>query len=214
MASAISFRNILVIEDQHLMRLALVQEVQSAIPNSIVHAAPSLETALDLIGTITFELILVDPGLPGFEPGSTNDRRHVISTLLERCPQAIHIVVTGTDTRKEWDEFRKLGVSGYIAKNNLRPRSMNAILDEIAEHGSSAGLVHESGSKPEIYHGSLSAREQEVLAWMRQTSAGISRKQVYEQLAEQMNIDPASAERYYKRAKAKLLKYGPLPGVI
>ncbi len=196
------------------MRLALVQEVQTAIPDCVVHAASNLETAVDLIAKIAFEMIVVDPGLPGHEPGSAKDRLKVIATLQELCPTAIHIVVTSADSQKEGEEFRKLGVAAYISKNHLRPRSMGAILDEIAENGFSIGLVHPLGMKSEIYHAALSGREQEVLASMLQTPSGISRRQVYEQLAERMNIDPASAERYYKRAKAKLLKYGHPPTAI
>ncbi|MEP7457030.1 response regulator [Phyllobacterium sp. SB3] len=214
MTKSNTFRHVLVIEDQHLMRLALVQELKAAIPLSVVHAAPNLETALDLIRAFSFELVFIDPGLPHPPPGSSRHRLTVVKTIVERSPGATHIVVTGADKGKESGIFRKLGVSGYITKNELKPRTMRAILDEIAQHGWSDGLILKTSTKPEIYHAALSAREQEVLAWMRQTPAGISRKQVYDQLAEHMSIDPASAERYYKRAKAKLLKYGPVPGMV
>jgi hypothetical protein len=30
-------------------------------------------------------------------------------------------------------------------------------------------------------------------------------------MANEFNIDPSSAEKYYKQARAKLLKLGPLP---
>ncbi|WP_255606972.1 hypothetical protein [Phyllobacterium lublinensis] len=35
-----SLQEVLIVEDQHLMRLALAHELQSALPNSMVHAAP------------------------------------------------------------------------------------------------------------------------------------------------------------------------------
>lgn len=196
------------------MRLALVHELQAALPTSVVHAAPTMEIAVQLIQNTSFALIFIDPGLPGYDPSSEEDRLKVVATLMEQSAAAIHIVVTGTDSMGEWEAFRRLGVAGYIAKNNLRPGTMSEILAEIAEFGSSVGLLHDAIVVPEIYHPTLSGREQQVLGWMRQKPAGISRKEIYEQLGEQMNIDAASAERYYKRAKAKLLKFGPLPEAL
>ncbi|MGH6861717.1 MAG: response regulator [Phyllobacterium sp.] len=204
-------QNILVVEDQHLMRLALVHELQAAIPASVVHAAPTLETAMDLVRSTSFALVFIDPGLPGGDPRSRGARLKIVTALMEESVSAIHIVVTGSDSREEWERFQRLGVAGYIAKNNLKPGMMNAILDDIAKHGSSVGLLHETDTAPEVYHFALSPREQEVLGWMRQKPAGISRREIYDQLGEQMSIDAASAERYYKRAKAKLLKYGSAP---
>ncbi len=192
------------------MRLALVHEVQTALPASIVHAAATMTTALDLAESITFALVLIDPGLPGYDPRAEDDRLAVVKSIVERTPEAIHIVVTGSDSENEWNACRALGVAGYVAKNNLKPGAMTNILQEIAEEGHSVGLEHDASAKPEVYHSALSPREQEVLAWMRQRPDGVSRKEIYDQLGEHLNIDAASAERYYKRAKAKLLKIGQL----
>ena len=46
---------------------------------------------------------------------------------------------------------------------------------------------------------------------MMHRSAGDSRREICDQLGDHMNIDAGSAERYYKRAKAKLLQSGQLP---
>ncbi|MBZ9600371.1 MULTISPECIES: response regulator [Phyllobacterium] len=206
-----SLQDVLIVEDQHLMRLALVHELQAAIPACVVHAAATIATALELIEANQFALILIDPGLPGYDPRSEMDRLKTISTVVERTPAAIHIVITGAESAQEWEEVRTIGVAGYIAKNSLKPGTMTAILQSIADHGCCVGLMHETSMSPEVYHAVLSPREQELVQWMMQRPANISRKAIYDQLGEHLNIDAASAERYYKRARAKLLKFGQLP---
>lgn len=204
-------QDVLVVEDQHLMRLALVLELQAALPGSIVHAAATMATAVDLVRMTPFALVLIDPGLPGYDPRSDDDRLRVVRSIVEQSATAIHIVITGSDSKEEWDACRAMGVAGYIAKNSLKPGTMTTILEKIADHGFCVGIMHETSAAPEVYHSALTPREQEVLGWMRQRQAGVSRKEIYEQLGEQLNIDAASAERYYKRARAKLLKFGQLP---
>ena len=110
------------------MRLALVHELQAAIPACVVHAAATIATALELIEANQFALILIDPGLPGYDPRSEMDRLKTISTVVERTPAAIHIVITGAESAQEWEEVRTIGVAGYIAKNSLKPGTMTAIL--------------------------------------------------------------------------------------
>ncbi|SFI53222.1 MULTISPECIES: response regulator transcription factor [unclassified Phyllobacterium] len=206
--------DLLVVEDQHLMRLALVHELQTAFPASVVHAAGSISTVIELAELIPFALVLIDPGLPGYDPHSARDRLHVIRSIVEQTPAAIHVVITGSDSLEEWEACQRLGVAGYIAKNNLRPGAMADIVQEIAEAGKSVGLDHDESTEPEVYHSALSPREQEVLVWMRQRPSGVSRKEIYDQLGSHLNIDAASAERYYKRAKAKLLKIGVLSNLF
>ncbi|ATU92381.1 response regulator [Phyllobacterium zundukense] len=214
MTNSNSLQDVLIVEDQHLMRLALAHELQAALPDSIVHAAATLEIALDLIQSIPFALVLIDPGLPGYDQRSEDDRLTAVRTIVEQSPAAIHIVVTGSDSSEEWETCRNMGVAGYIAKNSLKPGTMSTILGRIADHGYCVGLMHETSAAPEVYHSALTPREQEVLGWMRQRPAGVSRKEIYDRLGEQMNIDAGSAERYYKRARAKLLKFGQLPNSL
>jgi hypothetical protein len=150
-------------------------------------------TALELVRTTPFALVLIDPGLPGYDPRSKYDRLMVIRSVVEQSPTAIHIAVTGSDSKEEWDACRTIGVAGYIAKNSLKPGTMTNILEKIADHGFCVGLMHETSNAPEVYHSALSPREQEVLAWMRQRHAGVGRKVIYEQLGEHMPRSTRSA---------------------
>jgi DNA-binding NarL/FixJ family response regulator len=201
----------LVVEDQHLMRLALIQEMQEALPSSVVHGAANLTIALELLDSHQFDVILIDPGLPGYDPKSQIDRFSVMRTIVELSPDAIHCVVTGSDTDEEWEQCRRLGIAAYLAKNNITSGALVGVLQEIAEYGHCVRLAKETLSPPEFYHSSLTPREQEVLDWMRQRPDGISRKQIYAQLGQRFGVEDGSAEKFYKRARAKLLKTGRLP---
>ena len=60
MTGSLAKQNVLIIEDQHLMRLALVHELQAATPECMVHAVGNLTIALELMEQIPFELVLID----------------------------------------------------------------------------------------------------------------------------------------------------------
>jgi hypothetical protein len=46
---------------------------------------------------------------------------------------------------------------------------------------------------------------------MRRRPRGMKRRDIYEQMGERFGIDPGTVEKYYKQARAKLLKQGHLP---
>jgi hypothetical protein len=46
---------------------------------------------------------------------------------------------------------------------------------------------------------------------MMRRQHGAKRRAIFESMAERFGIDAASAEKYYKQARAKLLKLGQLP---
>ncbi|MCX8280072.1 response regulator [Phyllobacterium sp. 0TCS1.6C] len=204
-------QNVLIIEDQHLMRTILVDELKGALTTCFVQGAANMSQAMDMLETNLFDLVIIDPGLPGFDPRSQSDRLAVVQTIIEMSPNAIHFVITGSDSDEEWRAMQKLGVSAYLAKNHIRPGSMIEVLDDFANEGLSVRFADEAMAPPEFVYSGLTPREQELINWMRQRPEGKSRRQIYEELGHRIGIDPDSAEKYYKRARAKLLKTGILP---
>jgi DNA-binding NarL/FixJ family response regulator len=63
-----NINSILIVEDHHLMRLALIEEIKSLMPNSLILGANDIKTALNIIKAQPVQLIITDPGLPGFDP--------------------------------------------------------------------------------------------------------------------------------------------------
>lgn len=205
---------VLVVEDQDLMRLAMIRELKAMIPASegcIVYGAGTLEMAISLLETESFDLVVIDPGLPGFDPISRRDRLFVVEQIIEASPTAIHIIVTGSDAIEEWYEFKQRGAVAYLGKTGLNREVIAGALQEISIKGISVHLSEIQMAKFEYHYSGLTPREQEILDWMRCRPRGMKRKEIYEQMGMYFDIDAGSVEKYYKQARAKLIRTGAFP---
>ncbi|PRD41135.1 DNA-binding response regulator [Phyllobacterium phragmitis] len=205
---------VLVVEDQDLMRLAMIRELKAVVPISlgcIVYGAGTLEMAIDLLRTDNFDLIVIDPGLPGFDPTSKKARLSVVEQIVEASPTAIHIVVTGSDTIEEWHELRQRGAAAYLGKTGLNREVIAGALQEISAKGTAVHLSEVQMTTTEYHYSGLTPREQEILDWMRRRPSGMKRKDIYEQMGMHFDIDAGTVEKYYKQARAKLMRTGALP---
>lgn len=200
-----------VIEDQDLMRLALIQELKATLPECVLLGAPTLEIAKTVLESDDADVVVIDPGLPGFNPTSQSERLSVVEQVIEASPSAIHLVVTGSDSPDEAEHCRRLGAAGYVSKNGLIRGLLAEVLQDISENGFSARFSDTKQFIADFHYPGLTAREQEILDWMRRRERGMKRKEIYEQMGERFGIDPATVEKYYKQARAKLLKQGHLP---
>ncbi|OOO52417.1 hypothetical protein BS630_04225 [Rhizobium laguerreae] len=211
MRNEASMQRILVIEDQDLMRLALIQELKDRLIGSVLLGAPTLEIAKTLMKSGGFNLVLIDPGLPGVDPTSQVDRFSVIRQVVDASPSAIHVVITGMDSLAEANHCRRYGVAGYVSKTGLISGLLAEVLQEISQNGFSIQISDKEQLAVDFYYSGLTGREQETLNAMRRRERGAKRKDVYEQISERIGVDPASIEKYYKQARAKLLRRGLSP---
>ncbi|MGX9120469.1 response regulator transcription factor [Mesorhizobium sp. BHbsci] len=201
----------LVIEDQDLMRLALIQELKSVLTECVMLGAPTLKIANNLLENEEVDLVVIDPGLPGFNPTSRSDRLSVVEGIIEASPSAIHVVVTGSDSHEEAEHCRRLGAAGYVSKTGLIRGLLAEVLQDVSRDGFSVRLSDTRQLTADFHYPGMTAREQEILDCMRRRERGMKRKEIYEQMGERFGIDPATVEKYYKQARAKLLKHGQLP---
>lgn len=201
----------LVVEDQNLMRLALMAEIRAGQRDCYVAGAQTLQMARQLLEEDQFDLVITDPGLPGFDPTSREDRLHVVETIIEAAPGAAHIVVTGSDDEDEAVACRLLGASGYVCKTGLSQGQLSPVLEEIGRGEFSLRLSKPHTPMPDMRFPTLTPREDKIVAMMMCRSPGTRRRDVFEKMANEAGINAASAEKYYKQAKAKLLKLGRLP---
>src|SRR5437899_515254 len=130
----------LVIEDQDLMRLALIQELKTVLTECVMLGAPTLEIAKKLSESQDVDLVVIDPGLPGFNPTSRSDRLSVVEEIIEASPSAIHVVVTGSDSLEEAQHCRRLGAAGYVSKTGLQRGLLSEVLQDISRGGFSVRL--------------------------------------------------------------------------
>ncbi|TIW19786.1 MAG: sigma-70 family RNA polymerase sigma factor [Mesorhizobium sp.] len=63
-------------------------------------------------------------------------------------------------------------------------------------------------TQPDVRYSVLTPREQEIIDMMTRREPGMTRTQFYQVMADRLGIDPSSAEKYYKQARAKLMKNG------
>ncbi|KFC70185.1 transcriptional regulatory protein TctD [Devosia sp. LC5] len=196
----------LVVEDQNLMRLALMDQISTAFENTAVLGAQTLEIALYELAKENFDLVIIDPGLPGFDPTSQDDRLSVVHRIIEASPAALHVVITGSDNMTEAEQFRGLGAVAYLGKTGLEPGMLGDVLDDISTSGFSIRLSKVTMTVPDYFHSALTPREQEVITLMARREPGMSRTQIYEQVAGKLGIDRDSAEKYFKKARAKIMK--------
>lgn len=201
----------LVVEDQNLMRLALMAELRAGLRDCYVAGAQTLPMAQQLLEQDQFDLVITDPGLPGFDPTSRHDRLHVVETIIEAAPGAAHIVVTGSDDEDEAVACRLLGARAYVCKTGLSQGELPLVLEQIDRGEFSIHLSDLDTSKLDVRFPTLTPREDEILAMMMHRNTGTKRRAVFQEMATKAGINAASAERYYKQARAKLLKLGRLP---
>ncbi|BCH19736.1 hypothetical protein MesoLjLa_65870 (plasmid) [Mesorhizobium sp. L-2-11] len=193
------------------MRLALMHELKDCLTESILLGAPTLDIAKALMKSQGFNLILIDPGLPGVNPISLCDRLSVVEQVIDASPSATHVVITGLDSVAEANHCRRLGVAGYVSKTGLMRGLLADVLQDISQCGFAIRTSEKGQLTADFHYSGLTGREQEILDWMRRRKRGMKRKEVYDQISERIGVDPATVEKYYKQARAKLLKRGRLP---
>ena len=204
-------RRALVIEDQDLMRQALIIELKESLGDCIIAGAQTYALAHRALADDSFDLVLIDPGLPGFDPTSSDARLKVVEAIVQAAPSATHIVITGSDNDKEAAACRELGVSAYLGKTGLSRGGLGKVLNQVARDEFSLHYSSAAAQSPEVHISGLTPRESRVTELMMQRRLGERRKDIFSKMAEELKIDPASAEKYFKKARAKLSRLGRLP---
>lgn len=100
--------NILIVDDDEVVRLALVRILRSA--NCDVYAARNGTEALQAMNEQPRDLVLLDMRMPGA------DGLSVLKAIKEKWPAAEVVVVTGFPTLESAKEAVRLGAYDYLAK--------------------------------------------------------------------------------------------------
>lgn len=201
----------LIVEDQDLMRLALMAELKANFTDCYIAGAQTIDLAAELLDKEDFDLVMIDPGLPGFDPTSARERIGVVEHIIGLSPDAIHIVVTGSDSKSEAEACRALGAAAYLGKTGLSRGALGDVLQAMSHDGFSLRYSQANSELPEVNFSNLTPREDQIIGMMMRRQPGMKRREVFESMGQRFDIDAASAEKYYKQARAKLLKHGQLP---
>lgn len=201
----------LVIEDQDLyleMLMNVLQSTLCSIGPCLVEGALTYEQALDVLHQNEFDLVVIDPGLPGFSVSSRQDRLTIVKHIVEASSDAIHIVVTGLDCDNEARTFQQYGIAAYVAKTGFNRNVLGDILNEISKGAFPIHFSRTTIRPPYFQYSELQPSEQEIIELMLNRPEGSKKKNVYERLAMRDDVDVESVEKRYKRARAKVLKNG------
>ena len=128
-----------------------------------------------------------------------------LTLLRNRLTGELDIAVTLAADKAQTD-FRGLGAVAYLGKTGLEPGMLGDVLDDISTIGFSIRLSKVTMTVPDYFHSALTPREQEIINLMARREPGMSRTQIYEQVAGKLGIDRDSAEKYFKKARAKIMK--------
>lgn len=200
------FRTVLLIEDEALAREELSRRFASKIDNCMIQATSTLASALSLLETRSFDLIVIDPGLKRFGGGDRVERVNVVAAILAASPGAFHIVITGLDSSEEAERFRKMGVAAYFSKNVRIANDIARLVCSAREGGfvsSVAGDAPVSDSEfPELFHSKLTPRTVEIFNRVQKRPAGVSKHMVFGEIADDTGLAIDTIRSYYRDARS------------
>lgn len=122
-------KNLLIVEDDGLLRESLIEATQSSTTGWMVQGASSLAGARTIVERDAVDAALVDLGLPD---GNGID---LIREIKARQPECEVLVITVFADKVRVLQSLKAGASGYLLKSEL-PRQSGRLIETIASGGS------------------------------------------------------------------------------
>lgn len=210
-STKMQINHVLVVEDHDLMRFAMINEVQKAVPDVLIRGVGTKELALQLLREHEFDLILIDPGLPGINPLDPEQRISVVQEIVQLGRTAKHLVVTGFFSPEEQEVCLDLGVSGYISKISLNRDMFSDVLRSLFGERKLGMLEGGQQAFPDYFYSGLTPREQYIIQRMLNRPDKVLKKHVIEQVAARLGIDEDTVSKYYKSGRAKLKRANVMP---
>ncbi len=205
----------LVVEDQDLMRQMLMGELKSVLIDGVVHAAGTLDSALALCRNNDFDLVLIDPGLPGVRANvEVGQDSPSLKRSSRSVPQAIHIVITGSDERSSRHSRARSSVPTPMSRRSASiATACERSFPSYPKPTSTCRVSETRSLAPEfLLSRPRLSREQAIIDFMFHERRGMKGREAYAAIGTRFGITTDSAEKYYKRARAKLIRRGLLVG--
>ena len=183
---------ILIVEDHATTRIGIRQILEDELPDVVLGEAGDLQSARARLAEVRWDLLLLDIGLPD---------GNGLELLRDVREPPVKVLVYSAHAE---DQFAihalRLGAAGYLTKERA-PEELTTAVREILAGGRhfraelAARLARDV--KGERDHGSLSARELEVL---RLTASGMPGKTI----ATELGLSPKTVSTYRARLLRKL----------
>ena len=210
---------LLLVDDHAVVRSGLRMLIETQGDMEIVGEAGTAREALELLETLTPDVILMDIGLPdisGIEAART---------IKERMPTAAVVALTIHEDEEYFFKMLEAGASGYVPKRAAPEELVTAIeaaaAGEVYLYPSMAKLLvkdylgQDQAQKLTRALDGLSAREQEVLAPLVEGASNA-------EIADRLGISPKTVARHRENimhklnlhSRAELVKYAIRKGLI
>lgn len=197
---------VLIIEDDDFYFDSLRRHFK--ISGNQVFQALSYSAAISALQDNSFELIIIDPGMPDFGTLKEDDntRMMIIKTIVHSSPSSLHLVITGRFSAREAEACRKMGTNGYLSKSRLNAPMLANILDQMCNSDFVTHTGDEIFSNVIVTDPDLTIAEEECLQWVQQRPNFMKRKDLFVLMAKHFGFkSPDIAEQKYKRARSKVL---------
>lgn len=195
--------NVLILEDQQVMRHFLVKAVDVAFPDVTITDSATMVQAKLALAEESFSLALLDISLPD------GNGIELIPLIKETQPGCKIVMCTIFDDDAHLFEALRAGAQGYLLKEHPlqelieqlqqilsdRPPLSPLIANRILEHFHQVDEIENTPAEEEGYH--LTGREREVLTLV---AKGLTRKEV----ADLLNISAYTVADYIKNIYRKL----------
>jgi two-component system, NarL family, invasion response regulator UvrY len=189
---------IMLVDDHRLVRAGLKRVLTEVADMEVVAEASSGEEALELVRTVTPDVVLMDINMPGVG-GLEATRR-----LLQRCPTAKVIVVSMHLEEPYPSHMLAAGAAGYISKDSAADEVVTAIrrvhggghyvAADVAGNLAASLVKGPSGASP---FDQLSQRETQV---MLMVTKGYSTQEI----SDRLHLSPKTVSTYRYRLFEKL----------
>jgi NarL family two-component system response regulator LiaR len=192
MAAAI---RLLIVDDHAVVRQGLRGFLRLQEGIEVVGEAASGAEAVDIAGTASPDVVLLDLVMPD------GNGIGALSRLLEVAPGARVLVLTSFADDAQVFAAMAAGASGYLLKD-IDPQALADAIRDVhagrpALHPSVAARLMRQGATPGIAHDDLTARERDVLRLMVE---GLANKQI----AQRLGIGEKTIKTHVSRVLAKL----------
>lgn len=186
---------ILTIDDHALFRRCMSDYLNDIEDLEVVGEASSGEAGLDLVDTLKPDIALVDYDLGG------RDGIALTEQIMERCPQCLVVILTGSEDENQMRRALSLGAKGYILKDiepgNLVTKLRQIVAGEMVFPQSFLINQAKNSVRPPQDEETLTPREIEVLQLV--TNGLIDRS-----IASQLEISENTVRNHMKSVRRKL----------
>lgn len=190
-----------IVEDNHDIRNALEQIIDSAEGYTLVCSCVNGEDALVKLPLFLPKVVLMDITLGGI------NGIEVVKELKASCPDMLFMMCTIYEEDEKIFEALRAGASGYIIKKTTPAKMLDAIKElyqggapmssQIARKVVSAFQVKPSNAISDKSLDILTKREREILEML---SKGL----VYKEISDQLNISSETVRKHVYNVYAKL----------